>query len=118
MAGSTKLSWCQLSLGMAQYRNGAYAAAERTLTLAEQTAGRSRDIPGPARLFRAMSWFRQGRPEEARKLFNQTAAEMPPFPLDPTKPLDGDRTASHDVILCWLAYKEAKALLEPVKPNP
>ena len=66
---------------MAEYRNGQYAAAERTLAIAEQTAARRDDIEGTAGLFRAMSVFRQDRPEEARQLFTQASAQMP-LPLD------------------------------------
>ena len=51
------LPWYQLCLGLAEYRNGQYAAAERTLTLAEQMAPQQHEIPGIARLFRAMSLF-------------------------------------------------------------
>ena len=103
--------WYQLSLGLAEYRTGQAAAAERTLTVAEQTAGKYHDIVGTARLFRAMSLFRQERPEEARKLFSQAEAEMPPFPADERKPFVDGRLANHDVLICWLAYKEAKTLI-------
>ena len=106
------LPWYQLALGLAEYRNGQYAAAERTLTVAEQTAGEEHEIPGIARLFRAMSLFRQDKPEEARKLFSQAEAQMPPLPKDESKPLVDGKPVSHDVLIWWLAYKEAKALIE------
>jgi WD40 repeat protein len=105
------LPWYQLSLGLAEYRNGQYPAAERSLTIAEQTVGEHPDIQGIARLFRAMSLFRQARPEEAQKLFSQAEAQMPPRPQDERKPqLDG-KPVSHDVLIWWLAYKEANSLL-------
>jgi serine/threonine protein kinase/tetratricopeptide (TPR) repeat protein len=117
---SPDLAWFQLCLGLAEYRNGRYAAAERALTLAEQTAREYQgDIPGTARLYRVMSLFRQDKPEEARKLFTQAAAQMPPLPKDENKPLVDGEPASHDVLICWLACKEARSLLnEPAAAKP
>jgi hypothetical protein len=111
------LPWFQLGLGLAEYRNGQYATAEQTLSTAEQTASDNHnlsvdnrnEIQGTARLFRAMSLSRQNEPEEARKLFSQAAAQMPPLPKGEGKPLG---PADHDTIICWIAYKEAKALIE------
>jgi len=105
------LPWDQLAFGLAQYRNSQYAAAERTLTVAEQKAGKDRDILGSARLFRAMSLFRQDRPEAARKLFSQAEAQIPPLPADERKPLVQGKHANRDVLICWLAYKEARSML-------
>jgi eukaryotic-like serine/threonine-protein kinase len=105
------LPWFQLALGMAEHRNGQYADAERTLTLAEQTAGEAREIPGIARFYRVMNLFRQDRAEEARKLFSQAESQMPPLPKDESKPLVDGKPASENVLTCWLAYKEAKVLL-------
>ncbi len=109
--------WFHLGLGLAEYRNGQYSAAEKTLAVAEQTVtpetvNQRREIQGTARLFRAMSLFRQDRPEEARKLFSQAEAQIPPLPKDESKPLVAGETLSHDVVIGWLAYKEAKALIE------
>jgi tetratricopeptide (TPR) repeat protein len=113
---SPLLPWYQLGLGLAEYRNSQYAAAERALTLAEQTAGEEYEIPSIARLYRAMSLFRQDKPEEARKLFSQAQAQMPPLPEDENKPLVDGKPVSHDVLICWLAYKEARALLNQPRP--
>jgi len=44
----------------------------------------------------------------ARKLFNQAEALMPPFPKDESEP----QPAGRDVLIWWLAYKEAKALID------
>jgi tetratricopeptide (TPR) repeat protein len=115
---SPLLPWYQLGLGLAEYRNSQYAAAERALTLAEQTAGEEYEIPSIARLYRAMSLFRQDKPEEARKLFSQAQAQMPPLPEDENKPLVDGKPVSHDVLICWLAYKEARALLNQPPPPP
>jgi tetratricopeptide (TPR) repeat protein len=109
----------QQELGVAEYRNGQYAAAEESLTIAEQTVGPNPDIKGTACLFRAMSLFRQNKPEEARKLFSQAEAQMPPPPKDESKPLVDGMSLSHDVLIYWLAYKEAKSVLNepgPTKP--
>jgi eukaryotic-like serine/threonine-protein kinase len=106
------LPWYQLCLGLAEYRNGQYATAERTLTIAEQKAGDDHEIPGIARLYRAMSLHRQNKPEEARKLFKQAESQMPPLPKDESKPLVDGKLVSHDVLICWLAYKESKTLIQ------
>jgi tetratricopeptide (TPR) repeat protein len=116
---SNLLPWYQLGLGLAEYRNGQYAAAEQTLVVAEQKGGRYPEILGIARLFRVMSLSRQNRPEEARKLFIQAEAQMPPLPQEDGKPLVDGKPASHDVLFCWLAYKEATTILnEPAAAKP
>ena len=80
--------------------------------MAEQTAGDYRELQGTARFFRAMCLSRQNRLEEARKLFSQAETEMPPFPKDERKPLLDGQPVFHEVLICWLSYKEAKALIE------
>jgi len=109
------LPWYQMCLGLAEYRNSHYADAERALTIAEQTAGNNVGgqhlIQGTARLFRAMSLFRQNKPEESRKVFSQAEAQMPPLPKDENKPFVDGKSVDRDVLIWWLAYKEAKALI-------
>jgi hypothetical protein len=39
---------------------------------------------------------------------------MTPLPQDPNVPVVDGKTASHDVIISWLAYQEAKSLLDQV----
>ena len=57
-----------------------------------------------------MSLFRQGKHDEARKLAIAAAAKMKPLPKDEQNPLaDG---AGHDDLILWLAYKEAKAMIQ------
>jgi hypothetical protein len=106
----------QMCLGMAEYRNGNYRAADEALTAAEHGADRSgADRPlirNPARFFRAMSLFRQGNGAEARNLFAATRAEMRPLPVD-GQPLK--ERADHDDLIVWLAFMEAQALLNPDK---
>jgi eukaryotic-like serine/threonine-protein kinase len=109
------MRYYQLCLGLAEYRNGYYAAAERTLTtltVPETTAVDHDEVLGTARFFRAMCLFQENRPEEARKLFSRAENEMPPFPKDERKPLLDGKPVFHEVLICWLAYKEAKALIE------
>ena len=69
-------------------------------------------------MFCAMSLFRQDKPEEARRAFGLAEAQMPPLPKDESKPIIDGRPFDHDLLIWWLAYKEAKSLLnEPaVKP--
>jgi serine/threonine protein kinase len=114
------LPYCQLALGLAEYRNGHYAAAEQPLAAAENTVVGRDDIKGRARLFRAMSLFRQNRTEEGRQLFLQAEAQMPPLPKDESQPFKDGRPpfyetrsepACDEVLMWWLAYKEAKATL-------
>ena len=56
-----------------------------------------------------MSLFRQGKPDEARKLAIAAAAQMKPLPKDEQNPLASD--AYYDDLILWLAYKEAKAMI-------
>jgi tetratricopeptide (TPR) repeat protein len=114
------LPYCQLALGLAEYRNGHYAAAEQPLAVAENTVVGRDDIKGRSRLFRAMSLFRQNRTEEGRQLFLQAEVQMPPLPRDESKPVKDGRPPFYetrsdpdcdDVLMWWLAYKEAKSTL-------
>ena len=56
-----------------------------------------------------MTLFHQGKPDEARRLAI-AAATMEPLPADERNPLAGN--ASHDDLILWLAYKEAKAMIQ------
>jgi tetratricopeptide (TPR) repeat protein len=96
-------------LGMAEYRSGNYAAAEKTLAWAQQAAPRNPHVPGTSAFYRAMSLFRQGKNDEARKLAVAAAANMKPLPADEQNPPAG-RSYQDDLIL-WMAYKEAKAMI-------
>jgi hypothetical protein len=57
-----------------------------------------------------MSLFRQGKPDEARKLAIAAAAKMKSLPKDQQNPFANG--AYYDDLILWLAYKEAKALIE------
>ena len=54
--------------------------------------------------------FRQGKEDEARKLAAEAAAKMKPLPKDEKNPLAGNATP--DDLILWLAYKEARALIQ------
>ncbi len=100
----------QLSLGMAEYRSGNYPAAEETLLAAAKASPTNPYVTSTSAFYRAMSLFRQGKPDEARKLVSEAAARMKPLPRDENNPLAG--IASYNDLILWLACKEAKALIQ------
>ena len=102
--------WTLLALGMAEYRSGNDAAADEALLAAAKAGPNNPHVTGTLAFYRAMSLFRQGKPDEARKLAIAAAAKMKPLPRDENNPLAGD--AHHDDLILWMAYKEAKALLK------
>jgi WD40 repeat protein len=102
--------WALLAQGMAECRSGNYAAADKALLAAEKAGSNYHPVPAISAFYRAMSLFRQGKKEEARKLALAAAAKMKPLPTDEKNPLAGN--ASHDDLILWLAYKEAKAMMK------
>jgi tetratricopeptide (TPR) repeat protein len=114
------LPWFQLGLGMAEYRSGHYSAADEALATAAKTApatgSRRPFVEGTASFYRAMSLFKRGRQAEARELFKANESEMKPLPADEKNPL-ADGKIDHDELILWLAYKEAKALIQPQAPE-
>ena len=103
-------SFYQLGLGMAEYRNGQYAEAQRSLTAARQTYDNFGEIRGTVLLYNAMSVFRQNKIEEAQMLFKQAEAEMVPPPEDKQKPYIAGKPFDYNELISWLAHEEAKAL--------
>jgi tetratricopeptide (TPR) repeat protein len=101
--------WNLLALGMAEYRSGDDAAAEKDLLAAVKAAPNDPHVTGIAAFYRAMTLFRQGKPDEARQLATAAVAKMKPLPGDANNPLTGNGT--HDDLILWLASKEAKALI-------
>jgi WD40 repeat protein/serine/threonine protein kinase len=99
-----------LTLGMAEYRSGHFAQADAALSAAAEGAKNNPSVAGTATFYRAMSLFRQGKEDEARKLATEAAAKMKPLPKDEKNPLAVG--ASLDDLLLWLAYKEAKKLIK------
>ncbi|MEO8351265.1 MAG: hypothetical protein ABI680_06000, partial [Chthoniobacteraceae bacterium] len=112
--GETDAPWYQLALGMAEYRDGNYVAAEAALSAAVQTASSlgpiaQARIEGTANFYRAMGLFQQGKRAEARALFTTTEAVMAPLPTD--EDTSAIVKSDHDDVILWLACKEARALL-------
>ena len=89
MSGDAEV-WYLLDLGMAEYRSGHLAQAERTL-LAAAEAGKDDTLGLPllAAFYRAMCLFQQGKKDEARSLASHTAARMKLLPADEQDPLAG-----------------------------
>jgi eukaryotic-like serine/threonine-protein kinase len=114
--GTEAWDWYLLALGMAEYRTGNYAATEEALLAAEKAGPTNRYVTGTSPFLRAMSLFRQGHEEEARKLAIATAAKMKPLPTDGNNPLAGD--PDHDDLILWLVYKEAKAVIKFAQVPP
>jgi tetratricopeptide (TPR) repeat protein len=117
---SQLLPWFQMALGMAEYRSGHFAEADAALIAAAKGDEDNPHVAGTSALYRAMSLFRQGKEDEARKLATAAAATMKPLPKDDKNPLAGN--ASPDDLILWMAYKEAKALIKfepaPAAPEP
>ena len=104
--GGPKNVACLLALGMAEYRSGHFAEAEAALIAAKDS-----DLGA---FYRAMSLYRQGKKDEARKVATEAAAILRnvPLPRDETKPLEGGhRFILPNALFTWLTYKEAKALI-------
>jgi WD40 repeat protein len=108
----------QLTVGMAEYGSGHFLQADAALSAAATGAKYNPQVAGTATFYRAMSLFRQGKEDEARKLASGAAAQMKPLPKEEKNPLAGG--ASLDDLLLWLAYKEAKDLIkfEPAPAAP
>jgi tetratricopeptide (TPR) repeat protein len=103
--------WNLLALGMAEYRCGNYAAAIEALLAAEKAGPNNATATGIAAFYRAMSLFREGKPDEARQLATAAVAQMKPLPKDEQSPLANSANPWDDLIL-WMAYKEAKAMIK------
>ena len=102
--------WNLLALGMAEYRSGNGAAADEALLAAVKAGPTNPNVTGLSPFYRAMSLFRLGKPDEARKLAITAAAKMKPLPADEQNPLAGNATL--DDLILWLAYKEAKSVIK------
>ena len=100
------LAWFRMALGMAEYRSGHFAEADAALLAAMEAGKGDPHIAGTSAFYRALSLFRQGKPDEARQLATQAAAKMKPLPKDTKNPLAGGAKA--DDLIQWMAYKEAK----------
>ncbi len=105
------MPYFQLALGLAEYRNGHLIEADKAFAAAAQSAKGNSRVQAPAQLFHAMSLFRQGRTNEAQRLFADSSAVFRAPPSDERNPLTSG--GNHDDMIIWLAHKEAKALLQP-----
>jgi tetratricopeptide (TPR) repeat protein/tRNA A-37 threonylcarbamoyl transferase component Bud32 len=101
----------QFSRAVAEFRSGHLAEAEALLAPLVRELGAAGSLRDAAVFFRVMTLHGLGRHEEARKTFAAAAATMRPPPKNPLHPLADGATA--DELVMWLAYREAKALLEP-----
>jgi serine/threonine protein kinase/WD40 repeat protein/tetratricopeptide (TPR) repeat protein len=106
----SKREWALLALGMAEHRSGNHAAADKALLAATEAGRNNPCATGISAFYRAMSLFRQGKSDEARKLALAARALMKPLPADENNPLAGK--ATHDDLILWLVCKEAKALIQ------
>ncbi len=113
-AGYPNLAYFQMALGIAEYRNGDYKAADTALSAAEKLGSNDYRVSVTAALYRAMSLFRQGNGTEARKVATEAVGRMKPLPADEKNPLGGK--GDHDDLILWLAYKEAKAMIGLADP--
>lgn len=104
--------WYQLNLGLAEFRSGQYAAAERTLLRSEQDGPdrwRTSARVCTSKFYRAMILARQGNEAGARQLFAEAEAAMDPMP--PVVHHALALGADCDELMLWVAYKEAKDVL-------
>jgi WD40 repeat protein/serine/threonine protein kinase len=107
--GHPYLVYFRMALGMAEYRSGHYAAADKALLAAARYAGQHYHISNTSAFYRAMTLFRLGKETEACQLAIAATARMRPLPHDEKKPLEGEANA--DDLILWMAYKEAKAMI-------
>jgi serine/threonine protein kinase/Flp pilus assembly protein TadD len=105
------MPYFHLALGLAEYRNGHLPEADKALAVAEESGKGNSHVQAPAQLFRAMSLFRQGRTNEAQRLFADPSVVFRAPPSDERNPFMSG--GNHDDMITWLALKEAKALLQP-----
>jgi tetratricopeptide (TPR) repeat protein len=116
------VAWFQMTLGMAEYRNGNFAAADQALLAAATLANGTLCITTTSAFYRAMSLFKQGKQDEARTLMATARTTMKSLPDDDENPLPRAKNAETDPendLIVWMAYKEAKALIGfDVKPAP
>ena len=70
----------QLALGLAEYRCGLFADADKTLAAAHASGKQHSQIDGTASCFRAMALFRLGQVDDARNLLAEAEKRMRPPP--------------------------------------
>ena len=100
-------AWNLLALGIAEYRSGHDAAATAALLAAAKAGATNHFVTGTAEFYRAMSVYRAGKPDEARKIAIEAVANMKPLP-NPSL----DNPYHRDDLVLWLAYREAKTIIK------
>jgi WD40 repeat protein/serine/threonine protein kinase/tetratricopeptide (TPR) repeat protein len=113
--GHEYLHHFQMALGMAEYRSGRFTAADEALLAAAEASKDHAQVSATSAFYHAMSLYKQGKEAEAHRIATAAASRMRPLPADENNPLTGDST--HNDLILWLAYKEAKALLD-LDPAP
>lgn len=114
-ANKVFLPTSQLVLGMAEFRSGHFEAAKAAFDEAVR-APRAMEPLVQARMestagfYLSMVLFQQDQVEEARQRFAEAEAKMSAKPTDEKRPVIGRRDP--DLLIMWLAYSEAKALLD------
>jgi hypothetical protein len=106
---------------MAEFRVDDFRAADATLASAIEIAATNGNpnsralIQGTAAFFRAISLLRQNESVAARALFSAAEEKMKPAPAAGQNPF-AEGGISHDNLILWLAWREAKAALaEPTR---
>ncbi len=110
------LPYFEMSLGLAEYRQGDDAAANRWLESARRQAPTNASAFIVAGWFQSMCLFRQGRVTEARRLFGETASRMKPLPAAGENP--PVKSSDENDLVAWLVFREARALLGDSAPTP
>ena len=106
-----QLAWANLTLGMAEFQDNNDRAAHAALTAA--TSDPEAAIPSlidTATFYMAMLYHRSGNHDEARNRFGEAENRIRPVPRDGVAPLSSPKL--HDLLIMWLAYRQAGALLE------
>ena len=109
--------WCELSTGMAAYREGKDDEAEQHFT--EATRSANWEIKTPALLYRVMSRLRKGRIEDAEADFKEAKLHLPPLPEDRNSVPDDFKNV--ETLFAWLVYDEVKEVIESLPeatPSP
>ena len=99
-----------LALGMAEFRNGHFNAADEPL-LSALKGGQDVNAAGISAFYRAMSLFQLGRKDEARDVAARAVTRMKPLPEHERDIMAGTEAIS-DQLIQWLAYKEARAMMQ------
>jgi hypothetical protein len=108
-----------LTLGMAEWRCDHFVEADAALFAAAEAGKNNPHVTSMSAFYRAVSLFRQGNEDEARRLAAEAASKMKPLPSDKSNPLAGG--ANTEDLILWLAHTEAKALIKfdvsPAQPD-